>query len=58
MSHKKFGPDRFSRFEVYWIQTDRRTDKPNLYIDDGEHMISLKYENFRFSWAFVTDKNV
>jgi len=26
-SHKKFGPDRFSRFEVYWIQTDRQTDK-------------------------------
>ena len=37
MSHKKFGPDRFSRFDVYWIQTDRQTDKqtdkPNLYID-------------------------
>ena len=35
MSHKKFGPDRFSRFDVYWIQTnkqtDRQTDKPNLY---------------------------
>ena len=24
MSHKKFGPDRFSRFDVYWIQTDRQ----------------------------------
>ena len=24
MSHKKFGPDRYSRFEVYWIQTDRQ----------------------------------
>ena len=41
MSHKKFGPDRFSRFDVYWIQTnkqtnrqtDTKTDKPNLYID-------------------------
>ena len=37
MSHKKFGPDRFCRFDVYWIQTDRQTDKqtdkPNLYID-------------------------
>ena len=37
MSHKKFGPDRFSRFDVYWTQTDRQTDKqtdkPNLYID-------------------------
>ena len=27
MSHKKFGPDRFSRFDVYWIQTDRKTNK-------------------------------
>ena len=41
MSHKNFWPDRFSRFDVYWIQTnqqtnrqtDRQTDKPNLYID-------------------------
>ena len=38
MSHKKFGPDRFSRFDVYWIQTnkqtDKQTDKPNLYIEE------------------------
>ena len=27
MSHKKFGPDRFSRFDVYWIQTNRQTDR-------------------------------
>ena len=27
MSHKKFGPDRFSRFDVFWIQTDRQTNK-------------------------------
>ena len=36
---KKLGPDRFSRFHVYWIQTnkqtDTKTDKPNLYIDYG-----------------------
>ena len=24
MSHKKFGPVRFSRFDVYWIQTHRQ----------------------------------
>ena len=36
MSHKKFGPDRFSRFDVYWIQTDKQTDKPNLYIEAVE----------------------
>ena len=27
MSHKKFGPDRFSRLDVYWIQTNKQTDK-------------------------------
>ena len=36
---KKFGPDGFSRFDVYWIQTDRQTnkqtDKPNVYTDYG-----------------------
>ena len=33
MSHKKIGPDRFSCFDVYWIQINKQTDKPNLYID-------------------------
>jgi len=39
MSHKKFGPDRFSRFDVYWIQTNKQTDKQTdrqtsqIYID-------------------------
>ena len=27
MSHKNFGPDRFSLFDNFWIQTDRQTDK-------------------------------
>ena len=27
MSHKKFGPDRFSRFDVYWIQTNKHPNK-------------------------------
>ena len=27
MSIKKFEPDRFSRFDVYWIQTNKQTDK-------------------------------
>ena len=26
-SHNKLGPDRFSRFDVYWIQTDGQTDR-------------------------------
>ena len=27
MSHKKFGPDRFSRFDVYWIKMDKQTNQ-------------------------------
>ena len=41
MSHKKFGPDRFSRFDVFLgtnRQTNKQTDKPNLYIDGKETM--------------------
>ena len=26
-SHKKFRPDRFNRFDVYWIQTNKQTSK-------------------------------
>ena len=50
MSHKKFGPDRFSRFDVYWIQTNKQTDKPNLYIDkesvrkiNSNRMMAVQY---------------
>ena len=32
MSHKKFGPDRFSRFDVYWIQTNGQTDRQAKFI--------------------------
>ena len=31
--HTKFGPDRFSRFDVYWIQTIRQTYKQSIYIN-------------------------
>ena len=33
--YKKFAPDLFSRFDVYWIQTNKQTPKLNLYIDKG-----------------------
>jgi len=32
MLHKKFGPDRFSRFDVYWIQTNRQTPRQTSQI--------------------------
>ena len=58
MSHKKFGPDRFSRFDVYWIQTDRQTDKqtdkPNLYIDlEIQKLTSGKINSFLISHIFL-----
>ncbi len=31
-SHKTFGPDRFSCFDVYWIQTERQTNRQAKYI--------------------------
>ena len=34
MSHKKFGLDRFSRCDVYWIQIDKQTDKQSILIED------------------------
>ena len=40
-SHTNYGPDRFSRFDVYWpdirkqtnTQTDTQTSKETTYID-------------------------
>ena len=31
-SHKKCGPDRFSRFDVYWIQTNKQTPRQAKFI--------------------------
>ena len=33
-SHKKIGPDQFSRFDVYWSHTNRQTDKQSINIDE------------------------
>ena len=46
MSHKKFGPDRFSRFDVYWIQTDRKTDR------QAKFMYRLRLLSFHFQIFF------
>ena len=41
----KFRPDRFSRFDVYWIRTDRQTDK------------QLKITNLRPVYPEILDNN-
>ena len=55
MSHKKFGPDRFSRFDVYWIQSNKQTDKPNLYIDSAKQRYqSVIYPEVISTTEYVT----
>ena len=34
MRSRTKGPNRFSRFDVYWIQTNRHPDKLNLSMDE------------------------
>ena len=50
-SHTKFWPHRFSRFDVYWKQTNKQTDwdKPNLYIDVDIMLNILESENMSYS---------
>ena len=54
MSHKKFGPDRFSRFDVYWIQANKnkQTDKQIIYIKKTFRKIILYYAFRRFAPIF------
>ena len=56
MSHKKFGPDRFSRFDVYWIQTNRQTDRQAKFIyrwinvcTEWKEKILTSIENLKFN---------
>ena len=33
---QKNGPDRFSHFDVYWIQTNKQTDRQAKFIDRND----------------------
>ena len=37
---QKFGPDRFSRFDVYRLQTNKQTSNIDVYLD-SMHVIGL-----------------
>ena len=43
------GPDRLSRFDVYWTQTNQQTDEQSIYIDgcaERQHLKSF----FLLNW--------
>ena len=43
MSHTKCGPDRFSRFDVYWIQTDTQKKAKYTSIVRAKIPLWLRY---------------
>ena len=48
-SHAKFGPDRFSRFDVYWVQTNKQSNKKQT----GKQSIYIFIKNiFRTVYTF------
>ena len=54
-SHKKTGPNQFSRFDVYWIQTNTQTDRQAKYIDTslwGRVSFESNLPGFVKSWEF------
>ena len=57
MSHNKFGPDWFSRFDIYWIQTDRQAKFIYRYISVSLIFIYIHFSfidsylyTFQFHW--------
>jgi len=52
---KKFGPDRFCRFDVYWIQTNKQTDKPNLYIDNNRIFVIPDQREIFLGYRYKSD---
>ena len=59
---KKFWKSNFVRgfhkknrvFDVYWIQTNKQTDKPNLYIDEPFDRFALNFEQDECSYLCLT----
>ena len=40
-SHTKCGPDRFCRFDVYWIKTDRQADTHTIKVFIDKKKLNL-----------------
>ena len=48
---KKFGPDRFSRLDVYWMQTDKQTDEQSIH--KCLNFLSLIIQNFEMKYKIL-----
>ena len=46
-------PDRFSRFDFYWIQTNKQTDKPNIYIEGYTQRMRLRRATERLKFCIL-----
>jgi len=57
MSHNKFGPDRFSRFDVYWIQTNRQTKFINILALEGASRPSSQLIVSMVFFMFIVKQN-
>ena len=43
----EFGLNRFCRFDVYWIQTDKHTDKESIYIESTQVMNCVTCKGYK-----------
>ena len=56
-SHKKFGPDRFFPFDVYWMQTDRQTDRQTRNTNNiCKYSWSFSYSYFFWFYTFCKNQ--
>ena len=59
-SHTKCGPDRFSRFDVYWIQTDSETIKQQTSCTKNVVQLIRKFIIFyldNYNWSYLGFKS-
>ena len=52
-SYKKLGPDRFSRFDVYWIQTNKQTDRQAKFIYSKITLLDILHLNSSLHYSTV-----
>jgi len=51
--HTKFGPDQLSRFDIYWIKTDKQTNRLAKYIYIYRFGFSLALKNVQTYFQII-----